>query len=377
MITFPVSEVLLGAPYERLDARTSMRSLLDKRVEALSCSSDELVACDTTHAFVKAAHDAFYDHHPLVIRPDDVWFCIAQGFATHINQNAELLRHRFVKHEEKKILSVNRPDFFLGQDNPWQEVFREFSNQIGEQTGDAGRLISTHFSTSTPVEVAAFDICLMDAFQGYFDYEMRCGCGIPEITLLGSVADWESMLPRVREMAGYGLENWCDALLPILERIAKTAAGEIDPTFWRSFFRYQSGSMGSELTGWMLTLFPYLIVDWRSKALGPNEYLNDWKEAFEHAYNRTGWLQHDDVKGPSIESIPQSLASSPVKYLDASTEKAHPLRFVAGMFGVAQDTKTRALAASFGWAIVYDDPEETRPKRPLHPGLIDIGISSI
>jgi hypothetical protein len=358
MITFSVSEVSPGTPYERLDATTSIHALLDKRVEALGYSSGELVSCDTTHAFVKAAHDAFYDHHPLTIRPDDIWFCIAQGFATHVGQNTELLRSRLVKHEGKKTLSVERPDFFLGQDNPWQEVFRQFSEQIGEQTGDAGRLISTRFSTSTSIEIAAFDVCLMDGFQGYFDYEMRAGCGIPEITLLGSVEDWESMLPRVRQMAGYGLDTWCETLLPILEKISKTAAGEVDLKFWQSFFRYQSGSMGSELTGWMLALFPYLIVDWESKAVRPNKYLGDWKKAFDHASSRTDWLRYDDIKGPSIDSIPQSLASAPVKYEDLSTGQTHQLRFVAGMFGVEQDTQTLALAASFGWAIVYDQAAE-------------------
>jgi hypothetical protein len=83
MIKFALSEVSPGTAYERVGSTASIHALLDKRVEALSCSSGELVSCDTTHAFVKAAHDAFYDHHPLVIRPDDIWFCIAQGFVTH------------------------------------------------------------------------------------------------------------------------------------------------------------------------------------------------------------------------------------------------------------------------------------------------------
>ena len=64
------------------------------------------VTCDITHALSKAALKAFYGHHPLVIRPDDVWFCIAQGFATHVRENAESLRSRFVTHSGKKKLVV-------------------------------------------------------------------------------------------------------------------------------------------------------------------------------------------------------------------------------------------------------------------------------
>src|SRR5262245_50098499 len=224
MRTFTVSTVARGELFEALDVRASVASLLAKPVEAMQCAASCLVSCDTSHAFVKAAHDAFYEHHPLVIRPDDVWFCIAQGFAAHVNRNAESLRSRFVKHEGKEKLVVVRPDFFLGQSNPWPEVFDAFSVQVGEHVGKLKDLISARFSTTTPVEAAAFDVCVMDTFQGYFEYEMMAGCGIPEITLLGTPEDWRSMIPRVRHLSEYGLDAWSAVLVPVLEKIAETAA---------------------------------------------------------------------------------------------------------------------------------------------------------
>ncbi len=354
MITFSISEVPPGKLYEPLEAISSVHSLLNKPVEAMHCPVDTLVSCDTTHAFVKAAHDAFYDHHPMVIRPDDIWFCIAQGFATHVGQNSEKLRSKFVKHDGKKKLVVSRTDFFLGQKNPWHEVFSAFSDQIGQQVGEIKDLLTARFSTTTITEAAAYDICLMDTFQCYFDYEVRAGCGIPAFTLLGTADDWASMIPRVAQIAEYGLETWVLALEGVLKKIAETAAGNVDKEFWKSFFRYQSGSGPAELTGWIVTLFPYLTVDWNTKALGPNEYLKNWREAHELASRRTGFLRFNDVKGPSIGSIPQGLVSAPVHLLDISTGAEHDLRFIAGMFGVGQDTATGALSVIFGWAIVYD-----------------------
>jgi hypothetical protein len=80
MPTFVVSEdVKPGVRYEGMDAASAVRSLLAKDALAVHVGAERLVSCTTQHAFAKAAHDAFYDHHPLVIRPDDVWFCIAQG----------------------------------------------------------------------------------------------------------------------------------------------------------------------------------------------------------------------------------------------------------------------------------------------------------
>src|SRR5262245_39193450 len=308
MTTFALSAVERGEPYSPLAVGTSVRNLLAKPVEAMACTAQRLASCDTTHAFAKAAHDAFYGHHPLTIRPDDVWFCIAQGFAAHVNNNVEKLRSSFVMHAGKAKLVVKRQDFVLGQDNPWPEVFSAFSVQIGEHVGRLKDVVSARFSTTTAIEAAAFDVCLMDTFQGYFDYEFEAGCGIPEITVLGTRDDWASMIPRVRQLSEYGLEHWSAVLVPVLEKIADTAAGKIDRDFWLSFFRYESTSVGDELTGWILTLFPYLVINWRTKALGPSQYLSAWRERFDHAENRPrGFNPHTDMHGPSLGAIPTSL----------------------------------------------------------------------
>lgn len=353
MTTFVVSKVSRGEPYAPIDVATSVRSLLAKRVEAMACAAERLVSCDTSHAFVKAAHDAFYDHHPLVIRPDDIWFCIAQGFVTHVAQHTEQLRSRFVAHQGKKRLIVERPDFFLGQENPWPEAFAAFSDQIGVQVGKLKDLVSARFSTTTAKEAAAFDVCLMDTFQGYFEYVMHCGCGIPEITLLGTPEDWASMISRVRHLSEYGLETWNKVLVPVLEQLVETAAGKVDADFWRSFFRYESGSGPAELTGWILTLFPYL-VDPETHVVVANQYLVGWRERFLVADRRKGFLNFRDVQGPGLSELPSSLVSAPVLYVDLAAREEHHLRFVAGMFGVEQKVDTCALAPAFGWAVVYD-----------------------
>ncbi|MEF0938952.1 DUF4419 domain-containing protein [Rhizobium sp. BR 362] len=325
-------------------------------MEAVGCASSTLVYCEPSHAFAEAARRAFYDHHPLVIRPDDIWFCIAQGFATHVSLNSEALRSQFVGHEGQKVLQVSRPHFFLGQDNPWPELFSEFSKQIAQSIPQLRNILGVRFSTTTAMETAAFDLCWMDAFKDYFEYEARCGCGIPQIILHGTPEDWNSMVPRLQQMAQYGLEEWCAALGPVLAKIADTAAGKIDHEFWLSFFRYLAGSGPAELTGWIVTLFPYL-VDWRTGALGPNKYLSAWRERLERSLARGGLDWMTETEGPSIGALPQSLASAPLRFVDVRDESETNLRLVAGMFGVAQATENNALSASFGWSVIYDDAE--------------------
>jgi hypothetical protein len=363
LATFTLSNVERGPVLDLQLADTCIRDLMARPVEALGCATEWLVRCNTMHSFASAAHDAFYQHYPLIIRPDDIWFCIAQGFATHLKLNAEALRSRMVGHAGKKKLTVVRTDFVLGQNNPWPEAFEEFSQQIRLEVGEAADLLAARFSTSTVVETAAFDICLMDGFQAYFEYEMWLGCGIPEITVLGTPDDWLSMIPRVRKMAGYGLEQWAKTLEPVLQKIAGTAAGQFDRDFWLSFFRYQSGSGPAELTGWILTLFPYLIVD-RTKELGPNTHLENWRERFDIAYRRGNRrLDFNELQGPSIWCIPEALVSAPLLLKDLRTGEEHAMRLVAGPFGVAQQPETLALFTAFGWAVVYEVPANPPARR--------------
>jgi hypothetical protein len=357
MRTFDVSKVkLAAAPRKTLDREAALAALLGvpaeqastrvSRIEQTYASNARLVACTDVSPLVQMAHDAFYEHRPIALSPDVVWFTIAQGFATHVNLNAEQLRTRFVRHEGQLKLVVTRSDFLLGQPNPWPEAFAAFSEQIAGHVGKLRDLVAGEFSTTGPVERAATDVLLMDTFQAYFKYEMLCGCGIPAITLLGTPEDWRSVRRRAQMLSELGLEHWTAVLLPVLDRIVATAEGTDDPEFWRSFFHYESGSMGAALTGWIHVLYPYL-VQWRSKAPVPNKYMATWRD---NVGKSPGGFHIDT--GPAMTEMPGGLASAPVGVTDVRTSVRHDMRFIAGMFGVVEDA-AGVLAPEFGWAITY------------------------
>ena len=352
-------------PEPCLDVHQSVESLLQRRIEAMALADERLVCCKDTHPFAQAAHDAFYDHFPLVISPDDIWFCLVQGFANHVNLNAEALRHNFVTHEGKLKLSVDRPDFVLGRPNPWPEVFTAFSSQIAQHVGR--RLhddVVADFSTTTDFHRAATEVALMDTFQGYFEYEMRCGCGIPSINLTGAPDDWRDVRRHAASFAKYGLEGWVSALLPVLDQIEATSRGHGDREFWQSFFRYESGSGGSAMTGWIHVLFPYLNDG--NNRLVRNTFIDGWSVECRKALNDANisdWRNREGFDGPYLGQIPSGLVSAPVKVIDERAGCRHEMRFVAGMFGVSQDPRTFSLSPTFGWAITYDQPLPEKPRR--------------
>jgi hypothetical protein len=56
--------------------------------------------------------------------------------------------------------------------------------------------MTKRFSTTGRVEATVFQISLMEAMKNYFEYGVELACGIPEITLEGEEADYESILLR-------------------------------------------------------------------------------------------------------------------------------------------------------------------------------------
>lgn len=188
--------------------------------------------------------------------------------------------------------------------------------------------------------------------------EASSGHAIRRLQRLGTPEDWRGIVNRTRHRSEYGLKAWTDALGPVLER---TAEGRVDVDFWRSLFRYASGSGPAELTGWILTLFPYLQED---EGLVFNRYLASWQERWRRA-DEGGPLfrARREVEGPYIGVIPGGQVSAPVRYVQLPAGTVHALRFVAGHFGVHQDEADGTLAPAFGWAVVHDDPEPLRRVR--------------
>ena len=126
---------------------------------------------------------------PLCLRPDDIWLTIEQGFSQHVNEHAEVLRERFVRHARKKTLKVLMGS--LRQRSDWEVLIAQWSAKVREQLIDpeVHDALLCDFSTTTPTMRIASQIVLMEAFQQYFAYTYTSICGIPSVTLFGTAAD--------------------------------------------------------------------------------------------------------------------------------------------------------------------------------------------
>jgi hypothetical protein len=298
------------------------------------------------HPLLAAVHSAFAEHRPLILSPDVLWITIAQGVAQHVRLHAEELRRRFVRHEGRKQLSVTASSWATAED--WQEIVASFRVALAEELGGGvARLLTCDFSTTTDVERTASEIVLMDAFSPYYDYTILCICGIPEITLRGTPADWRAIRARIDVIAELGLGFWTASLAPMADQWVRAAEGAPDPEFWRAIYKPRHAYGWDRIAGWVARLFPYLAEEGRFTRRNP---------LFEH---RIG----DEPKGEDLFSVPgmgaseapSGISSVRCKLQDAITHATQRVLLEGGVLGVTCDAGGR-LEAQCGWLVRREAP---------------------
>lgn len=347
--TFELIKVELGAPgkFCRGSIQDGIHATCGTKVEAFGANAETLIGTshrekvhvDGMNGFLQTAHRAFSDHYPLVLSPDDVWLAIAQGFAHHVNANAEKLRNRFVKHRGQEHIEIQRDGFAKGSpDNDWPGAFAEFSDKIAEHIGKKRDLVVGAFSTTGAIEKAASEVVLMDAMSAYFTYGARTCCGSPSVTLLGKQDDWRQIHERARALGEYECAPWIASLTGVLGHFVEATKGNADPKFWGSFYKLGGGSGGPYVTGAINVFFPYLVDCRTKKNTTPNASAVAWARG-----------AHSFGLGPHTSDFPMGLAKIPFKWAYFAT--TYDMYFLGGFVGVSQDTKTLALRPTIGWGI--------------------------
>ncbi|MBN2777057.1 MAG: DUF4419 domain-containing protein, partial [Bacteroidales bacterium] len=295
---------------------------------AKSQAPDSLVTLFGYHSFFNGMYRAYANHRPFVISPDMIWLLISQGFARHVSANAEMLRKEFVDFDGKLSLIVRNDDLKL--DSPassWEEIFPEFTKQIAKHTGDELiNVLTSDFSTTTPVEKIASEITILEAMEPYFEFVvLRLVCGIPEITLKGTTEDWQKIYDKTKKLEKYDLEWWTDELKPILNELIQTSKGEIDKDFWRNMFKYNSEKgCGAPviIDGWIIKFFPY--------------------DEFGKRNNLKQLIGGDN--------LPEEIVKVDLTYIESfsDTSITTPLELWAGFIGLEQNSKDFTLTPKIG-----------------------------
>ncbi|MEU8216372.1 DUF4419 domain-containing protein [Micromonospora taraxaci] len=327
---------------------------------------------DGVHPLLDAVGRAFADHRPLVLSPDAVWLTIAEGVAHHIRLHAEELRPRLVNHAGRKRLTVTVDGQMPKDAASWQDLVDSFHKLLAAEISDAD-LFECDFSTSTDVDRVAGRVALLDAYSPYFSLWLVCVCGIPSITLTGTVADWQKIRARVDAIAEFGLQQWCRSLAPIADQFVRAAAGDVDVPFWQRIYNPVDAYGGELVTGWAARLYPYLrgagMLDRPNPLLElpidePRDVTVDGRRSYD---------------GPGIrtDQVAASLSRAIVNVNDGVTGENLKVALHGGLVGIAQDDDG-GLRPIAGWHLATSTLEiddvldrierdhETTPPQPMN-----------
>lgn len=322
--------------------------------------NDHRIRCK--NGFFSAVICAYNQHHELVLRPDDVWAAIISQFSLYIQSNEEKLRSKFVSFDDKKQLVVEGPGSIETAD--YAEFARNMSDEISKNliSDDIRDWIIPSFTTTTAHDKAVFSVMMMATMQKYFDYTFVTLCGLPQVTLLGEVSDWEDLEKRAKRItefdSGDGLMlKWSEMLNPIFEHLTKSAKGNPDLDFWNKICSQKSRGSGSTyLTGW-ITVF--CAFDKDSKWMGDKKRLPLMR--FRNVHPEGEREEKLEWHFIDMDDIPMGALSTPVTLHDSGVK--HEAVMFAGHSSMCITENYKGLRPSLEWKLVLKT--EPKPKKRI------------
>ena len=295
-------------------------------------SDDTMVIPKSTscqHGLIAAVEECYNRHIALELSAEDFWVAISQAVSLYLSDktNAEKYRHRFVSHDGQKMLAVlTESDMSTSRD--WAWFVNKITDMIeGNMNQDFVELMTTPFSSTTPLESTIFKISLMEAAQHYFEYYCMTMCGIPEICIRGTVSDFEDIKRRLKaigELLG-GLKWWTDKISQTMDKVIETVSGNPDVTWWNTIVSISwPGSGVPSMTGWISDFIPFTKSG--DGKVTPN-YSLDWRH------------------------LNPGLTYTPVTWENLVTGEKSKLRLCAGFLGIAKNEEAKRLRPAKGWMI--------------------------
>ena len=312
-------------------------------------------------------YSAYENHLPIRLTPDIIWLLIVQGFAQHVNYNAEELRQKFVNFEGKKKLEIiinKYHSYKQMKSEDYEYLFENLTEKIKENVGE--ELINTidfNFSTSNKITKVVGYASIMSALKKYFEFRGVCtACNYPYIILDGKLEDWENILKKTKKLSKYDLEKWVKRLEIPLNEIIETKKGKINKEFWKKIiypdkidekieiatYEYKTIQVDG-INGWLLTFFPYF---------------------------KNGYFRYDtSLKVKDIWRLPKRLLKTPL-IMKSDDEGETPMTIFSGFLGMKVDKKKDNLVtAEIGWYVKgklgnnedNNNPFGSRRIRPLKP----------
>ena len=193
-----------------------------------------------TVPFLTGLYNAYTHHCPLKFSPDDFWLLIIQDFSYYVNAHAKKLRKQLVTFEGRKEIKAYIPKFTKEEltksdyKDATSLVISKIPNFLQNKT--ILDTMTQQFSTSTTDILHVKQITAMNTLKSYFYYRyIEYGCGIPYITLTGTVEDYEKIIKGIDELMT--INPRLKKIKSIMEKVLDTKRGNIDEKFCQNMIK--------------------------------------------------------------------------------------------------------------------------------------------
>lgn len=260
-------------------------------------------------------------------------------FAQFVDAHAEEMRKLFVTHDGQKKLTVQLVSV---EGTDWSDVIAQLSDMIQTNTtSDVRTWMEPKFSTTTPKDALIGRVLLMGAMKNYFSYGGSVCCGLPAITLEGTLDDWKDLRSRADQLLVYAqnsntfgvdLKKWHALLVPVLDEFIKTYQGDVDKNFWNTILTEVGGGSGpSYLTGFCNVFMPFK----------DGKFVLDERD-FRGEKHKYGLIETSDVPSGAIE-VPFTI-----------NDNGHEIKtiFYTGALVASYDPVSNRISPSFDWVMI-------------------------
>ncbi|KYR01706.1 hypothetical protein DLAC_01715 [Tieghemostelium lacteum] len=323
---------------------------------AKELNDDMLLQCSSSlkeswivgnHSLVHSAAKAYNNHHHLTLRPDDIWMAIMTQFGIYVNQHAKSLQSLFVDFQGQRELVLRLDNASLTV-APYDSIVHLMSDMIAENIKDETlrQWVIPGFSTTTDSDRVVGGIVLMSTMSQYFKYRVEMECGLPKVTLEGSVEDWENLYQRTQRLLQYDnptsggyMKKWVLMLNPVLQQFIQTAQGRPNTEWWNRISNYISGGSGPTwLNGWITC---FCVFDHKGTWIGDTKSIITDEDEYYH----TEWLFID------TQNIPPGYLTVPLKVVD--NQIPFQTRLYAGH--LTSDINQSTITPRLDWFIILEN----------------------
>lgn len=265
-------------------------------------------------ALLDTLQDAYQQHRPIALDPDDLFFALLQAVSMMVNQNSESVRQQMVHHEGKKQILIESDSLL-----PWPTVMDLFVQKARKNmTHEARDKYTATFSTTNKYQKFSYDVVLMETTQNFFDFVYRTRCGIPSIRLNGTLEDWKHLKEKsIEAIRIVNHPRWREKIEEILNQIllafsAEESDRQRTAEFFGSIFKYEQnrGSGCDHITGWIAYFFPFEVIRYRSEVK---------------------LLPVDEMAKRSVGTFQHSVASAPFIWINVNVK--YQMRVFSGQIG--------------------------------------------